>query len=249
MTKTSAIKKLKEIYKMFGDNLYHTINFHIKAPDSIYIYELERALSISKLRLNEEDNEKILADLEKEVKVINELPKIVPPMAIVYGIAHFEVFLAELIKLLYSYYPKSLSSKDKMLNYDSILQYDNMETLINTLIEQETNAFSFKSIKQRVEFFEKKFGLVFKYDKQDGIRNNWNCIEMDDLKEVHSTRNLIVHNNSIINKFYVNENPDTKFKVGSKRIVDNDYAAHALFVLFRVSSSFFAVVKKKIEKS
>lgn len=117
---------------------------------------------------------------------------------------------------------------------------------MENLIDTETNSFSFKSISQRVGFIEKKFGLQFKYEKQSGIRNNWNCIEMTDLIEVHSTRNLIVHNNCIVNKFYHNDNPKTSFKIGTKRVVDNDYANHVLFLLFRVGSSFNAVVKMKI---
>ncbi|WP_407484588.1 hypothetical protein [Elizabethkingia miricola] len=246
MTKTAAIRKLKELYKKFGDNLYHTINFQIRAPDSIELFELEKSISIAKLQLNETDNEKIIENLYKDIKVINELPKIVHPMTIVYGIAHFEVFLADIVKLLYTFCPKALSSKDKMLKYEQILQYESMEELITRLIDEEVNAFSFKSIKERVLFLEKKFGLKFEFDKQNGIRNNWNCIEMKDLIEIHSTRNLIVHNNSIVNKFYTNDNPQTELKEGSKRIIDHNYANHALFVLFRVSSSFHDVVKKKI---
>gem|GEM_PF-4840743 len=80
-------------------------------------------------------------------------------MTIVYGIAHFEVFLADLIKLLYQYFPKALSSKDKVINYDMVLQYDSLQDLMNQLIETETNSFSFKSITQRVSFMEKNSDL------------------------------------------------------------------------------------------
>jgi|GEM_PF-3727239 hypothetical protein len=69
---------------------------------------------------------------------------------------------------------------------------------------------------------------------------------MTDLIEIHSTRNLIVHNNCIVNKFYHNDNPQTTLKIGTRRVVDNAYANHALFVLFRVGSSFNSVVKKKL---
>ena len=60
MTKTAALKQLKDLYKKFSDNLYHTINFQLKTPDSIQYYEMEKALSIAKLRLDKEDNKKIL---------------------------------------------------------------------------------------------------------------------------------------------------------------------------------------------
>lgn len=246
MTKTFALKRLKEIYEKFNNNLKHTMHFQLKAPKSIQLYEIDRALAMAKLRLEWEDNKTILEDLEKEADIISEIPKIVHPMAIVYAIAHFEVFIADLVKLLYNYFPKALSSKDKNLTYDTLLQYESLKDLMDELIEVETNTFSFKSIKQRIIFMEKKFGLKFKYDVQKGIRANWNSVEMEDLVEIHSTRNLIVHNNSIVNKFYLNDNPHTELKVGSKRIVDNDYAIHALFVLVRVSSSFNSVIKKKI---
>ncbi len=247
MTKTSAIRKLKEIYHNFSDNLFHTINFQLKAPDSVQYYEFEKALSTTKLQLDKDDNKKLLENLQKEIKMIDALPRVIHPMTVVYGIAHFEVLLAEITKLLLSYFDKSLSTKDKSLDYEQLLRFDTIDNLKDYIIEHEVNSFSFKSIRQRINYLEKKFGLKFSYVKQKGIRNNWNCIEFNDLVEIHSTRNLIVHGNSTINKFYLTDNPNSNYSVGQKKIVDNKYSTHALFVLFRVSSSIFSVTKKKID--
>ncbi|ROI05012.1 hypothetical protein EGI16_06720 [Chryseobacterium sp. G0240] len=75
-----------------------------------------------------------------------------------------------MVKLLYNYFPKALSSKDKSLNYDTLLQNESLKDLMDELLEIETNTFSFKSIKKRIVFMRKKFGLKFKYDVQKGIR-------------------------------------------------------------------------------
>jgi hypothetical protein len=247
MTKASAIRRLKEIYHNFSDSLFHTINFQLKAPDSIKFYQLEKTISTSKLLLEKDDNKKLLEDLQKEFKIIEALPMVVHPMTIIYGIAHFEVMLTEMAKLLLLYFDKSLSSKDKTINYEDLLKFDKIESLFEFLAEEEANSFAFKSIRQKVNYFEKKFNLKFSHIKQKGVRKNWNCIELEELIEIHSTRNIIVHNNSTINKFYLNDNPNTNFTLKQKRIIDDKYSIHTLFVLFRVSSSFFSVIKKKIE--
>jgi hypothetical protein len=168
-------------------------------------------------------------------------------MSIVYGIAHFEVLLSGMTRLLLSYFCKSLSTKDKYLTYEEIIKFGEFQSIQEYIIEQEVNSFSFKSIKQKITYLEKKFGLKFTYEKQKGIRGNWNCIELNDLIEIHSARNILVHNNSIVNKFYISENPNSKYKIGDKKEINNEYSIHALFVLFRVSDSFYSVIKKKIE--
>src|SRR5207253_9330504 len=131
-------------------------------------------------------------------KIIADLPKVIHPMTIIYGIAHFEVMVSEMTKVLMTYYWRSLISKDKVLSYEEILGFESLNNLKESMIEREISLISFKSIKQRINYLENKFNLKFAYTKQKGIRKNWNCIEFDDLIEVHSTRNIIVHNNSIV---------------------------------------------------
>jgi hypothetical protein len=169
-------------------------------------------------------------------------------MVLVYAIAHFEVFLVELAKILYSCFWQALKSKDKTLTYEQILTCDDFEQLKYNIIEIEISKFSFVSINSRIEILERKFCLDFSHKRVKGIRNNWNCIELDGLIEIHSSRNLIVHNYATVNRFYLQQNPNTSMKIGDKLILNSSYLVEALSLLFRVRGSFSSVVLDKIKR-
>jgi len=247
MTKAKFYRDLKQISDDFHSNLLELLKFKITVPESLSALGSNRELSLNLLSSKDSSDQNVLKYFKEELDSIKNLPPIVYPMALVFSISLFEVYLNKVTGLLLNYFWQTLKTRDKSIAYEDLLSCDSIDEVKHMIIENETRKIAFGSIRDRIDYLEKKFHLKFEYRRMNGIRNNWNSIELESLIEIHSTRNLIIHNNSIVNETYIKENKLTKLRQGEKREVTKEYAMDSLFVLFRVSGSIYNVALKKVK--
>jgi hypothetical protein len=125
-------------------------------------------------------------------------------------IARAEAFLNDILETLYVW-------KDG----------ESTEQLTNEVREKTILNFSHLSFKDKIKFLNKKFNLNFPLIED----HNSSIIEL------FSTRNIILHNNGYINATYLKINEDSKFALGTKRIVNREYLKLTIILLIIIAKS------------
>ncbi|MFT3911471.1 MAG: hypothetical protein QM737_18755 [Ferruginibacter sp.] len=189
----------------------------------------------------------IIEMIKDDAKKLDRYPTIVYAMSLVYSLAHFEAFLSEITKELFLAFPLSLSNSKKQLSYEEIIKNNANEKLINIIIQRELIEISFKNIKEQIEYLSTKFNISYKYVKGE---STWGTDELDieALVELFSIRNMILHNNSIVNVKFLKDNPDSLYKEGDKLIVTDKQVSKAILLLLAVGHKFAFKAKEKIQR-
>lgn len=87
--------------------------------------------------------------------------------------------------------------------------------------------FSHSSFKDKLKYLKTEFGLAFPHveDKESTI------------VELFSTRNIILHNNCLVNETYLKINQDSKLGVGDERVVGEEYLKFTLVIAVIIAKS------------
>lgn len=93
--------------------------------------------------------------------------------------------------------------------------------------------FSHSSFKEKIKFLKTKFNLIF--PEIEGHFAN--------LIELFSTRNLILHNNGIVNETYLRINNESEFELGDKRVITEEYLKLSIVLLILVAKSIEKGIK------
>jgi hypothetical protein len=187
-------------------------------------------------------------EYKKKKITTKKYPTIIYTMSVIYMLAIFEALLMDCYGLLSRFYIKNLISSKKQLTYEEVISRSDLEDLHDFIIEKELMAFSFKNIADQLESIQLTFKLNFSYKRKSGVRNNWNLNKISDLSEMFSTRNIVLHNNGLVNAKYLIDNPQSKLKIGDRRKIDRSYALDVFGAVLRTGDSLYAIIKKKIGK-
>jgi hypothetical protein len=195
-------------------------------PELTTIYEIERPLIIALDSL-----ESIITELDTELSN-NNLKGL-----FVLGVSHFEVLLSDLLKRIVLLHPDSLgvlNGKNKEAeNVKYEVSVDNLVSgdVTANIIENKINKLCFDNI----EAIIKKLTEVLKYDSK---------INIDKVVEIKETRNLLLHNNLIVNDFYLNKTKSIKRaeKKGEQLLLDRIYVKEAIeYIIEAVKSIRYSV--------
>ena len=134
-------------------------------------------------------------------------------------ITYFENLVAGVLKKDFIKHPQRVSLDTKSVSYKMLLEFENVDTIKNYLIEQEVINKMYDSLEEWKKFFQKQLKLeLLSWDKS-----------FQKLQEVMARRNLFVHNNGIINNIYINLVKDSASdKIGKYVGVDKDYIDSAI---------------------
>lgn len=99
--------------------------------------------------------------------------------------------------------------------------------------------FSHKSFKGKLIYLKEEFNLNFPTIQEHSLK----------LIEIYSTRNIILHNNGIVNKTYVKLNSKSKLKIGDKKSINEEYLKLTIVLLILVSKSIEDVLKSRINEA
>jgi hypothetical protein len=137
--------------------------------------------------------------------------------------SHFEYLIAELLHSFYHLYPQALPSEERVLSLADLRTMGSIEDAENQLIEKEIDSLLRDTIEKQLDYFSSK-RIRVDLD-QLGEYKNW-------LIEIFQRRNLIVHNDGIVNKIYLSrvseELLDSEIENGTRLDVTEDYLNKAI---------------------
>lgn len=214
-SKTSKESEMSKIYHNFTKNLAGLRVFvgNLEPVVKKHDYELiEKGSSIIKkifkiMEINENKIKKAKKIKQKPshkqakqvLSLLKNLPKLTPgnlellyKSSFVMLIAYFDFMISDLIHHFYRTYPDSLSDRDPSISLKELKQYTEINEAKDFIINKEIDKILYSGIDDQLRYFEKEL----KIDCKDQIIN-WERI-----KEAIERRNIIVHNNSIINRRY-----------------------------------------------
>jgi hypothetical protein len=224
--------KVEKIVKDYLQNLSDIDKFVFGTTLS-YSFFQEKYSELLKEFDENADGMKLFKDLNSKIP---EYESEVYVVAIINLIARAEAFLNDITEILFVWEKRALIS-DKTISYKEVLESESIEELVRSIRVKEILEFSHSSFKDKMKFLKKKFNLSFpdieKY--------------MKEIIELFTTRNIILHNNGLINETYLLINESSDFVLGSKRLIDEDYVRNAYIYLIIIGKSLEEKVKERIK--
>lgn len=207
----------------------------LKAPSLITIFELERPAILAHSQLC-----KILDSLNSQQEDEFSCKGL-----FVLGIAQFESMLNDLMIKLIQFYPQKLSvlknaSTDERapglaVGHEQLLNGE----VINQIIESSVNRLAYSSL----DNFLKLFIKVFAIDRQDLDLDSI----LEGLIEIKETRNLLLHNNLLVNDLYLKKTGSIKRGnvPGQKLVVDKAYSIESLTMVAKLIEAIIIQIRTK----
>lgn len=132
-------------------------------------------------------------------------------------LASYEITIASIFKVLI-YKSPQIYINEKSLTYSEILGFNSdLDEIKRRLIERETDEFMRRAIKDWYDHFKTKY-------KVDVLSS---CDVFDEFREIYYRRNIIVHNQGIINEVYAKE-IGNNCKIGERVSVNKKYFENAI---------------------
>lgn len=158
-------------------------------------------------------------------------------MSYVYLMALFDAYLSDIFEVVIKSRPEMLRSK-KQITYEKALEFSSIDDMVEYLAKRELNELSYKSIKDQADYYRDRFGITI---ADSGV-------SIETLTELRCRRNLLVHNNGVVNHIYVELVPDTTFKLGDTIPVDSEYFDAAVKSLALVAAFVASALAEKHAK-
>ncbi len=135
----------------------------------------------------------------------------------VMAVASMEVMIADVLQYFLRSFPQKLSANE--LKFEKEIFFENYFGLLRKAVDTHINSLSYKS-------FEDFFNKLLKYLSLD-----WPVFQQafgDDIKEIKATRNLLLHNNLVLNDQY---SVTAGVKKRERPTIDKPYLQRTLQVL------------------
>lgn len=118
------------------------------------------------------------------------LSRHLPEMTLQHFLSIFEVFVADLLRLWLTAFPKSLASK--VLTVGELLEAGDVPTLLSQKIDHELAEVTYKSPRKVFEYVERRTGVPVPA-----------AADLDRLAEAKATRDVLVHTSGVADEGYV----------------------------------------------
>lgn len=138
------------------------------------------------------------------------------------SVSGFLTYLAQVLALIFETRPETLRS-GRQVEVDYVLSFNSMSELRAAFAEDEVDRLSYQGMSHLATTIDKRIGLSLLPDPQD-LREAVRIIEI---------RNLIVHNNAIVNRTFLRRCPEADLSVG-ERIPVGDALNSAVFLAYAV---------------
>ncbi|UCE08539.1 MAG: hypothetical protein JSW07_11160 [bacterium] len=231
---------MKKIDNNFPDCLSNTKDLNLgrvyskyrdipNIPELTTIYEIERPIIVA------------LNSLNSTVTEINpSLSEILIQGLFVLGVSHLEVLLSDLLKRLVLLHPESIgvlyrkNEKTDDLKYEVSIDDLKNGIILENLIEKRIDKFCYNNI----ETILKKLSEVLKFELK---------VNIDKIVEIKESRNLLLHNNLIVNDYYLNRTKSIKRaeRKNEKITLDAEYVKNSIeYIIVIVTTIRKAIYKK-----
>lgn len=174
---------------------------------------------------------------------IHHALKLVPRSIFVSLVSQFDAFLGRLVKAILIAKPDEyLNQSEKTLSYSEALAFDSIGSILNHLVDKETEALLRKSHAEQFEWMEKRFGIELRKDL-----SVWPLFI-----ELTERRNLFVHADGIVSAQYLsvcNRHGcvlDANVAEGRALGVSSQYFKQAYNTLFELGVKLAQVLWRKL---
>ena len=178
------------------------ITFPQNIPDEI-VHEIKKNIQLfwDMLEISEDGKSGRYRSLPKTLKqsyarieALDKQNEILYSGSLILLVTYFENTIAKIFKEDLQNHPKRMSLDTKMVSYKILEMSNNIEDVREYLIENEVASMMYKSLADWMDYFKKNIKLHLKYV----------ISILPELTEIIARRNIIVHNNSIVNNIYLN---------------------------------------------
>jgi hypothetical protein len=167
----------------------------------------------------------IFEDLEKNYLSTSCIEKLV---------SIYEGYLFDLMKEIYVEYPQKLSSK-KQLTISTILEAINKEELIYIAIMRELNEIKYQSLDK----WHSKLSELFAINQIDENLTKT-------MVEIKSTRDLLVHNDGIINEIYLQKTDEkARGEIGNQISCEGEYFKESWATVVKLMTNIKELIVEK----
>ena len=148
-------------------------------------------------------------------------PNLLTEMAFIYRVALFDAFVPDMMKAVLLHHPGILTYRDKnserneqkKLTWGDVLNLHAKGILVQSLVDREVGQISRQSVKEQIKWVASRLQVSLVSDAgREAV-----------LIEIAARRNILVHNNGIVNQQYLTDVPSSPLKDGERVVVDNDY--------------------------
>ena len=205
------------------------ITFPQNIPDEI-VHEIKKNIQLfwDMLEISEDGKSGRYRSLPKTLKqsyarieALDKQNEILYSGSLILLVTYFENTIAKIFKEDLQNHPKIMSLDTKMVSYKILEMSNNIEDVREYLIENEVASMMYKSLADWMDYFKKNIKLHLKYV----------ISILPELTEIIARRNIIVHNNSIVNNIYLNlvsEEYRKNINYGDILTVDKEYILKAI---------------------
>lgn len=156
--------------------------------------------------------------------------------------SYFEFLLSDLLHFYFKKFPDCLESKEVKITLKDLKLFKNIEEYLDFTINKEIEKTMYSSFQDQLSYFQETLNVKF---------DNFNP-DIDLISEATQRRNIIVHNNGIVNKRYL-DNVAKKyipkeFKEGTKIKIKEDYFMRVLVEIFILGIELSHACWRKWEK-
>ena len=158
-------------------------------------------------------------------------------------ITQFEILLLDLTSKILKFYPEKLAELSKKDNEPSDLSFNNLG--LEKYIDFKIHKLGYKNIE---EILDKLLTLL--NNKQEVETDILDQQIIDRLIEIKETRNLLLHNNLVVNQFYLNNTKTIKRseKKGELLSINVDYLNDSIATIEQIIESIQKRLLKKFKK-
>ena len=161
---------------------------------------------------------------------------------IAYLVAQVEAFMSDTIRLVLNFDPRRLKTKIqgidhvKKINVDEIVDASCREKILSNIIDKELLNIFYSCPKAQIDYFKKVLGVNLDQE----IMNRW--------IEIKATRDIIVHNNGIINDIYIMKAGDKcRGSRGDRIIVNKKYFESSATIMKQIVGKISTQLQKEFK--
>lgn len=164
----------------------------------------------------------------------NNEDRIILEGLLVLAVSTFEIFISDTLRIFLRNFPEKLDSTIEKISKEDLLE----GSLLDSIIETKIISISYKNLSDIFTYFY----------KITGIDKNAISVELfENLLEIKATRNLILHNNLIVNDIYINcaGKKLRESKIGNRLTIDQTYLFDSIICFRDVLNIFKTKLNNK----
>lgn len=142
-------------------------------------------------------------------------------------VTYFENTISKILRTDFRKHPGRMSLENKTVAYSILEMSEDIQDVKNHLIDVEVNNLMYKSAEDWISYLKKNLKLDLNYVTE----------KLPELKEIICRRNIIVHNDGIVNNIYLSQVKENNIQKGDKITVSREYINDAINIIETIGTA------------